>query len=65
MAIFTPTDPEDGKPKDPVVQTIPDTEAQAEQPTAPDQFDEKYRTTRSEIWAYYSCVIFNFQRSPC
>lgn len=23
---------------------------------APDQFDEKYRTTRMEIWAYYSCV---------
>lgn len=24
---------------------------------APDQFDEKYRTTRMEIWAYYSCVM--------
>lgn len=24
---------------------------------APDQFDEKYRTTRTEIWAYYSCVF--------
>lgn len=23
---------------------------------APDQFDEKYRTTRMEIWAYYACV---------
>lgn len=23
---------------------------------APDQFDERYRTTRKEIWAYYACV---------
>ena len=28
----------------------------SDQPTAPDQFDEKYRTTRMEIWAYYACV---------
>lgn len=27
-----------------------------EQPIAPDQFDENYRTTRYEIWAYYACV---------
>jgi hypothetical protein len=27
-----------------------------EQPVAPDQFDENYRTTRNEIWAYYACV---------
>lgn len=27
-----------------------------DQPIAPDQFDERYRTTRMEIWAYYSCV---------
>lgn len=27
-----------------------------ERPVAPDQFEEKYRTTRQEIWAYYSCV---------
>ncbi|KAJ5993969.1 hypothetical protein N7451_009693 [Penicillium sp. IBT 35674x] len=26
---------------------------------APDQFDEKYRTTRMEIWAYYSYYIGN------
>mgnify|MGYP006902567207 FL=1 len=25
-------------------------------PTAPDEFDERYRTTRMEIWAYYACV---------
>jgi cysteine synthase len=24
---------------------------------APDQFDDKYRTTRNEIWAYYACVV--------
>lgn len=24
--------------------------------SAPDRFDEKYRTTRNEIWAYYACV---------
>lgn len=28
----------------------------SEQPIAPDQFDERYRTTRMEIWAYYACV---------
>jgi hypothetical protein len=28
----------------------------SEQPVAPDQFDEKYRTTQLEIWAYYACV---------
>lgn len=27
-----------------------------DQPIAPDQFDERYRTTRMEIWAYYACV---------
>lgn len=26
-----------------------------ERPVAPDQFDEKYETSRWEIWAYYSC----------
>lgn len=25
-------------------------------PIAPDHFDERYRTTRKEIWAYYACV---------
>lgn len=25
-------------------------------PIAPDQFDERYRTTKMEIWAYYACV---------
>lgn len=28
----------------------------SEHPIAPDQFDEKYRTSRMEIWAYYACV---------
>ena len=28
-----------------------------EQLIAPDQFDERFRTTRWEIWAYYACVI--------
>lgn len=40
--------------------------AAAKRPTAPDQFDESYRTTRLEIWAYYACVIFHpVQRDPC
>lgn len=29
----------------------------SEQPVAPDQFDDNYRTTRNEIWAYYACVV--------
>jgi hypothetical protein len=33
-----------------------DRAASKDQPTAPDQFDERYRTTRTEIWAYYACV---------
>ena len=28
----------------------------SEQLVAPDQFDDNYRTTRNEIWAYYACV---------
>ena len=58
-----------GKLQDPVVQSIPDTEigthVNVEQPTAPDQFEESYRTTRSEIWAYYACVLFESHRTPC
>lgn len=27
-----------------------------EQPVAPDQFDDNYRTSKWEIWAYYTCV---------
>jgi len=30
-----------------------------ERPVAPDQFDEKYETSRTEIWAYYSYYIGN------
>ncbi|KAI9934765.1 hypothetical protein ASPWEDRAFT_653753 [Aspergillus wentii DTO 134E9] len=30
-----------------------------DQPIAPDQFDEKYHTTKWEIWAYYSYYIGN------
>ncbi|KAJ5464134.1 Major facilitator superfamily domaingeneral substrate transporter [Penicillium sp. IBT 31633x] len=30
-----------------------------DQPIAPDQFDERYRTTRVEIWAYYAYYIGN------
>lgn len=61
----------DGKPQDPVIQAIPDTEigthvnVNVEQPTAPDQFEERHRTTRSEIWAYYACVLFESHRTPC
>lgn len=38
---------------DPAVQPQGD---QKSENIAPDQFDEKYRTTRMEIWAYYACV---------
>jgi hypothetical protein len=31
-----------------------------EHPTAPDQFDERYCTTKWEIWAYYACVDCKF-----
>lgn len=27
---------------------------ESDAPTAPDQFDPKYETTKLEIWAYYS-----------
>ncbi|CAL5869714.1 uncharacterized protein PFLUO_LOCUS3944 [Penicillium psychrofluorescens] len=30
-----------------------------DKPTAPDQFDDQYRTTQKEIWAYYSYYIGN------
>ena len=32
------------------------TEEDLELRIAPDQFDEKYRTTKWEIWAYYAWV---------
>ncbi|KAJ5666466.1 uncharacterized protein N7477_008914 [Penicillium maclennaniae] len=31
----------------------------SDQPVAPDQFDEKYRTTQTEIWAYYAYYVGN------
>lgn len=30
-----------------------------DQPVAPDQFDPKYRTTQTEIWAYYAYYVGN------
>lgn len=39
-----------------VPQVDVDVQDESERPIAPDQFDERYRTTRKEIWAYYSCV---------
>jgi hypothetical protein len=43
--------------KDPDYSTAEvDRGSKIDQPTAPDQFDERYRTTRMEIWAYYACV---------
>lgn len=33
------------------------------QPVAPDQFDEKYQTTKWEIWAYYAWVAGCLPRS--
>jgi hypothetical protein len=32
------------------------TQDKIDQPIAPDKFDERYRTTKMEIWAYYACV---------
>ena len=32
---------------------------EGERPVAPDQFDPKYETTRTEIWAYYAYYIGN------
>ena len=29
-----------------------------DKPTAPDRFDDQYLTTKKEIWAYYSCVVY-------
>jgi hypothetical protein len=31
----------------------------SEELVAPDVFDERYRTTKWEIWAYYACVRIN------
>lgn len=39
-----------------VPQVNVDAQEKSEHLIAPDQFDERYRTTRQEIWAYYSCV---------
>ncbi|KAJ5881637.1 uncharacterized protein N7529_000309 [Penicillium soppii] len=46
--------------KDPDYSTAEvDRGSKIDQPTAPDQFDERYRTTRMEIWAYYAYYIGN------
>lgn len=45
----------EGKNKKPIAE-FDVLEKDVDQPIAPDQFDEKYRTTKLEIWAYYACV---------
>ena len=52
----TPSDTTPVKAEDP--RDLPQIEVldKSKQPVAPDQFDEKYRTTQTEIWAYYACV---------
>jgi hypothetical protein len=50
---------EQDQQKDPGLSTVEVDQAglpKIDHPTAPDQFDERYRTTRLEIWAYYACV---------
>ena len=42
---------EDAKPPGHNAQEVLD-----EPRTAPDLFDDKYRATKWEIWAYYACV---------
>ncbi|KAK3113140.1 hypothetical protein LTR53_009849 [Teratosphaeriaceae sp. CCFEE 6253] len=42
-----------------MVQDTKDGLVEEEHPVAPDQFDERYETTRWEIWAYYSYYIGN------
>ncbi|KAK4547518.1 hypothetical protein LTR36_000474 [Oleoguttula mirabilis] len=47
---------------DPAKGMVEDTKdglVEAEHPVAPDQFDEKYETSKREIWAYYSYYIGN------
>lgn len=46
----------DDKQKQPIAQDSA-IDKDAEQPIAPDQFDEKYLTTKWETWAYYAWVI--------
>lgn len=43
----------DNKDPSPQIESLDKTD----RPVAPDQFEEKYRTTRQEVWAYYSCVV--------
>lgn len=37
--------------------TIDQEDSDDKQHIAPDQFDERYQTTKWEIWAYYAWVI--------
>ncbi|KKK16774.1 autophagy protein [Aspergillus ochraceoroseus] len=59
-ALAPPSQDEAAKSQDLVVQdALDDSKTDLEQPTAPDQFDERYRTTKLEIWAYYAYYIGN------
>ncbi|KAE8387570.1 putative autophagy protein [Aspergillus alliaceus] len=52
------TNADDGKPVEQIAQES-DPDKDLEQPTAPDQFDERYCTTKWETWAYYAYYIGN------
>lgn len=45
----------DAKPEELARHSTPDDE----HPVAPDQFDPKFETTRSEVWSYYAYYVGN------
>jgi hypothetical protein len=48
-----------------MVEETKDGMIEEERPVAPDQFDERYETSRWEIWAYYSYYIGNNGLTLC
>lgn len=40
-------------------QSVTENVVEATNSPIPDQFDERYRTTKWEVWAYYVCVEIN------
>ena len=59
-SIESPVDTTNDPHKQPVAESVDKNSI-----IVPDQFDERYRTTKWETWAYYACVMNIFIVNKC